>query len=156
MRKAIPADVDLFFHWANDKESRENSYSNAEIAYDDHVKWFSKRLGAKGCSLYVFTDEYDTPVGQVRIEENTLKSMSGQWIISISVDRSFRGKNLSSEMISTASKEFMKDHRGEEINALIFKSNIPSYKSFLKAGYTLRQELVINGVPSFVLSFMQS
>ena len=44
LRKATIEDRDLLFQWANDPLVRKNSFSTAEIAYEEHVDWYNRVL----------------------------------------------------------------------------------------------------------------
>src|SRR5205085_124383 len=43
-RFANEYDVDLYFRWANDPLVRTNSFNQAIVIYQDHVKWFQSKL----------------------------------------------------------------------------------------------------------------
>lgn len=147
-RPAGNNDVELLFKWANDRLARENSYNQSEILFADHVKWFNNKLHSPDISFYIFTDEGKNAIGQVRIEK--LKS-ENEAVVSIVVDENHRGKGYSSQMLRLASQDFLDKNKSYTIVAYIFKTNLPSYQSFLKAGYTLMKESVIHNIPSFIL-----
>ena len=44
LRKATIEDMDLLFQWANDPVVRKNSFSTAEISYEEHTKWYHNLL----------------------------------------------------------------------------------------------------------------
>ena len=43
LRKATEADSKLYFHWANDPETRANSINTSEIEWKDHLIWFNNK-----------------------------------------------------------------------------------------------------------------
>lgn len=147
-RFADSADVNLLFAWTNEKAVRENSYEQKKIEYNEHLNWFNQKLCSGNCTIYIFIDDEDLPVGQVRIEREVENK---QAIAGIIVNANNRGKGYSSEMIKQASLDFFKKNLGFTILAYIMKKNISSYKSFMKAGYKLLREDVIKEVPSFIL-----
>ncbi|WP_458925623.1 GNAT family N-acetyltransferase, partial [Flavitalea antarctica] len=78
----------LFYEWANDETTRRNSYNQEPISLDHHKRWFLEKLVSDSCSIYLFVDENDLPIGQVRIEDKGACSS----LIGISVDAAHRGK----------------------------------------------------------------
>ncbi|MBL7884259.1 MAG: GNAT family N-acetyltransferase [Bacteroidia bacterium] len=138
-------DTDLYFNWANDIDVRQNSYNQEAINYENHVKWFKSKLNSNNCFFYLFLNNSEDPVGQVRIDKNE------EIIIGISVDKKFRGKNLSSQMIRMASDDFLKNNTGAVINAYIKENNEASYKSFINAGFIEKEVVLINNHNSYKL-----
>ena len=147
-RAGTEKDVDIFFYWANDKISRENSYNPLPIEYANHVDWFTKRINAENFCFYVFLNDQEKEIGQVRIEKNNELLEA---IISIVVGPDHRNKGYSSEMLLQATSDFISRNKGFKIIANIFKKNQASYKSFLKAGFSLIKEENIKNVPSYIL-----
>ena len=148
-RPATKEDVDLLFQWANDVTTRQNSYNRDLIKYEDHIKWFDKLINSSNCYCYIFSDKRKSEIGQVRIEKDELNSAT----ISISVDKDHRGKGYSTEMLQKASIEFIKHNPRCTLVAFIFKENIASFKTFLKAGFKDVKESVIKNIPSYVLFY---
>lgn len=128
-RFAEEKDVDLYYDWANDSEVRVNSYNQDPIDYNNHVKWFKNKLNSSSCKFYVFLNELNEPIGQVRIDKNE------ETVIGISVDKKHRGKNYASQMLVMATTHYLKKHTNEKIYAYIKTSNKASYKSFVNAGF---------------------
>src|SRR6185436_6613216 len=100
-RFANESDVDLYFKWANDSLVRENSFNQKLISYEDHVKWFKSKLASNDCLFYLFLNEENVPVGQVRIDKND------EIVVGITVDEKFRGKSLGVEMLKMACSDFL-------------------------------------------------
>src|SRR5438046_984959 len=69
-RFAEEKDADLYIHWANDPLVRENSYHTDAVLFNDHIKWFHSKLISDECKLYLFFNEENKPVGQVRIDKD--------------------------------------------------------------------------------------
>lgn len=147
-RMADSRDVDLLFAWSSDSTVRENSYSQNAIEYQDHVRWFQDKLNLGLCFIYIFFNEDNIPVGQVRIEKDLVKREA---TIGIIVDPDNRGKGYSSKMIEKASSDFLDQHPAYKIMAFIMKKNSISYSSFVKAGYKLLKEEIFKGFPSYIL-----
>jgi RimJ/RimL family protein N-acetyltransferase len=83
-RYAVLDDSDLYYAWANDLIVRKNSFNSTEINYEHHVNWFSNKLSSKDCLFYLFLNEENTPVGQVRIDKS-----NDEIVIGISIDEKF-------------------------------------------------------------------
>lgn len=145
-RFANYGDAGVYFKWVNDELVRQYSYNNAKISYEDHLKWFEEKLQSNRVFLYLFSNELGEPVGQVRIEIK--KEVNA--IIGISTDENFRKQGLGSKMLVMSCEDFHK-HESVSILAYIMKTNKASYYSFLKAGFQLLSEDLIEGIESYVL-----
>src|SRR2546427_12654905 len=66
-REARMADADVLWRWANDPETRQNSFTTSAIPYEQHVAWLAERVGADATRIWIFSDG-DVPVGQVRFD----------------------------------------------------------------------------------------
>jgi len=44
LRKIVASDKELIFDWANDKTTRENSFSQQPIDFETHSAWFDKKI----------------------------------------------------------------------------------------------------------------
>jgi UDP-2,4-diacetamido-2,4,6-trideoxy-beta-L-altropyranose hydrolase len=135
-RFANEKDVDLYFDWANDDIVRNNSYNQNKVIYEDHVKWFNSKLKSKDCNFYLFLNEDNVPVGQVRIVKGETET-----VIGISIDKEFRGKSLGTEMLKQACEDFLSKYKNEVITAYIKLENKASYSIFKKAGFS-NEEIV--------------
>jgi UDP-2,4-diacetamido-2,4,6-trideoxy-beta-L-altropyranose hydrolase len=135
VRRASPADAELYFRWANDPEVRANSYQSEPIEWANHVRWFETTLAQKSAALYLYIINGE-PAGQIRlnIEESTAT-------INYSVDANHRGKGLGKWLLQHISLLAQVNH--EELTALqgwVKKKNIASMKAFLSAGYRVIEE----------------
>jgi len=144
-RFATIRELDIYFKWANDPLVRNYSFDNKPVPLDKHVEWFKSKLLSAECFLYFFTSDF-VPAGQVRIERS-----AEEIIIGISVDEQFRGRSLSSRILTQASDDFSKTHPGEKITAYIKTENQASYKSFLRAGFSELEIVHVNGIKSYKL-----
>jgi RimJ/RimL family protein N-acetyltransferase len=124
------SDIGLYYKWTNDPMVRKNSFNQEIIPYNEHVKWFTKKLESNDCCLYLFLTIDNIPVGQVRIDKDDNEN-----IIGLSIDEQFRGMSLGTKMIEMACVSYSKEHNEETIVAYIKETNISSYKIFKKAGF---------------------
>lgn len=144
-RMAIHEDAMLYFNWANDEVVRENSYNQKIISKEEHMAWFAKKLLSSCCRQYLFFIKGEA-VGQVRIDK-----LEKETIVGISVDKEFRGKGLSSQILKTACEDYLKQTCNEAIMAYIKVNNLSSYKSFIKAGFREIEKVKVGEVESVKL-----
>ncbi|MEO5571431.1 MAG: UDP-2,4-diacetamido-2,4,6-trideoxy-beta-L-altropyranose hydrolase [Bacteroidia bacterium] len=143
-RFAEEADVDLYFQWANDQLVRKNSYNQNLVLYDEHVKWFHLKLASSECKFYLFFDEQENPVGQVRIDKN----LNGI-VIGVSIDKNFRGKSYGVVMLKLATNDYLERNPDAIITAYIKYENAASINIFMKAGFNNEKIVTIHGNKSY-------
>lgn len=133
LRPANRNDCNLLFIWANDANVRENSFNTSNITYQEHINWFHSKLESNKSYIYICSIESNL-IGQVRLD---IVKDSG--LIDYSIAKEFRGKGYGSlillELIDVIRLEKIK--MIELIGRVKF-INIPSQKSFVKAGFSYR------------------
>jgi RimJ/RimL family protein N-acetyltransferase len=144
-REAINSDVDIYFNWANDILVRSQSYNTNKIRYNDHLDWYKRKLQDANCKMFIFSNEVNQEIGQVRIE--LIEEQSA--IINISVDQFFRGKSYGSKILNIAAAAFHQQNKFVVINAFIKIENLSSKYIFEKAGFDYKREIVFNNTKSF-------
>ena len=144
LRKATIQDCELYYQWANDPLVRAQSYNTSAIDYDSHTKWFNERISDPDFCFYIFQNELQQNVGQVRITKDKEDSA----IIGISVDNMHRGKAYAALILSMASNNFLTENPGCIIYAYIKDSNHASIHSFIKAGFIFEKKLIYQQEPS--------
>jgi RimJ/RimL family protein N-acetyltransferase len=143
IRKANENDVMLYFDWTNDDEVRKQSFNSNVIAFENHEKWFHKKISDSDCLMLVFEDAQQTPIGQVRFEKDEKEQIS---VIGVSLDKNFRGKRLSGKIIELASGYFFKENPDYTIQAYIKAGNKGSIGAFHKAGFSFEKYLDYQGI----------
>ncbi len=132
-RKATERDLMLYFDWANETDTRKNSFSSEKISLDTHKQWFLSKINDENACMIIFENESNAALGQVRIEKKTEEN-----IIGISIAKEYRGLGLAKAMIVLGTEEFFEKFENEkEIQAYIKVGNEASKKSFLSAGFEL-------------------
>ncbi len=144
-RKPTIEDTQLYFDWANDESVRNNSYSSNEIDFETHVNWFTSKLQDETCFMYLFQNENNEFIGQVRIQKQDDFSS----IIGVSIDANQRGKSYANKIIEMASTDFLYKNNMNTIDAYIKEENIASAKGFEKAGFILKEMMNYENVKSF-------
>ena len=128
-------DMDLIYEWANDPLTRKMSFSSDPIPYEDHIKWFGKKLSDKDCHFYILYVD-DIPVGTVRLDRKT----GNEYAVSYSVGKEYRGKGYGSLIISLCVDKAMIDIPDcTLISAQVKEDNTSSAKCFMKASFACKK-----------------
>lgn len=93
-RKADRSDMQLVFDWANEEETRKQSFHTKPITWEEHVSWFEKSLNSDDRYLFICMHG-DTPVGLYRIDR--VEEAIGE--ISYSIDKKYRHRGYALEML---------------------------------------------------------
>lgn len=130
LRDVTREDCDLLFSWANNKETRKNSFNSEQIDYKEHVEWFNNLLLSDNRKQFLLMAGSD-PVGQVRID------IYGNCCeISYSIEASNRNKGYGTEIIKLAIDKIKNDFSEiKTITARIKPENVASMKCFEKNGF---------------------
>ena len=139
-RPAEPADAQLYFDWANDPDTRRQSFNSNPISVETHVTWFTRKLADPNALLLVFENETGEAVGQVRFERTPVADMPDEIIIGLSVDAAQRGKGLSSQLIELGCNVCREQWGALTIHAYIKPHNMASARAFERAGFRLSGE----------------
>ena len=126
-RAANIEDERLLLEWANEPQTRANSFNTSLIDKEGHHSWFISRLASPDkCLIYVVENFGGKPLGQVRFEINR----NGQWEIDYSLDSLLRGKGLGKVLLEAALNEFRIKHPDEVVTGKVKKTNVSSSKVF--------------------------
>ncbi len=140
MREANSSDLEITFQWANDSETRKNSFYSSTISFVEHSEWFRKKLKSDQSKMYIVSLG-NTKIGFVRFEIDT------EATIGIVIAPEYRGKGFASAIIDLACARFWKGQTNlVPVCAFIKKNNEASVRSFLKAGFNFERDDVVNGV----------
>ncbi len=129
VRRATQSDCALFWHWVNDQEVRASAFSSDPIPWETHQLWFRRRLEDPGSTLYVIEAPIG-PIGQVRFEK-----VDGEYSISYSLGRQFRGVGLGKAMLQKAIDVFHSSQSGI-LTAEVKIENLASSKVFERLGFS--------------------
>lgn len=132
LRKANERDKKLLFEWANETQTRANSFHQDEITWEEHTLWFERMIQSEDALLYIAMD-FMKPVGQVRLN---LEEGAGR--ISYSVDRECRGNHMGQKMLALLEKEAA--GKATRLIAEVKPGNMSSRRTFEKLGYRLCEE----------------
>lgn len=138
--KVKEKDKDLLFAWANDEETRKQSFCSQQIPYEDHVKWFESSLLRQDRKMYLCMHG-EEPVGVFRLDETENSKENGTWEISYSIEPNKRGKGYGKQMLRLG-EELCKKEIPEIkcLKACVKKENEGSLKIFEELMYKKESE----------------
>lgn len=131
VRPATPEDSRIIWEWRNDPVTISTSRSQAEVEWEGHSKWFPAKLASPGTVFIVGIT--DGPLGLTRFDFLP----SGVWATSVNLNPAYRGKKLSSPMLSSAMEWMKSEKDAGKFSTEIKDGNIPSIKMFGRCGYGL-------------------
>ena len=149
LRDSTLDDEKLIQDWANDKEVRKNSFIQDYINKEEHKRWFKNMLKNSKFTQYIMLDFKNRPIGQVRFE------VKGKFaFIDISIDRIFRGKGLSSVLLSKSFAKYFQENRTKYLLiAEVKESNLSSNALFSSFNYKIKQYNQKNQTFKFTFDF---
>jgi RimJ/RimL family protein N-acetyltransferase len=136
IRPVSPSDRELLFRWANDADVRRNSFHPEPIPWEDHVRWFARKLSSTDTAIWIL--EVDgVPAGQVRYERSGADIAE----VGISIAAEHRGRGHAADLLRR-SAALACDRLGlRAIEAFVLIGNDASRRAFLRAGYRETGEL---------------
>lgn len=138
LRRARPHDCRRWWEWANEPAVRQVSFSSAAIPWEDHRRWFQRKLADASVLMFVAEAEGE-PVGQLRYELNGREA-----VVSIALDASLRGRGLGTQVLSAGSGRLRAGGSIDRIHAYIKPGNDTSVQAFAKSGYRRVTDAVIS------------
>jgi RimJ/RimL family protein N-acetyltransferase len=135
LRKVDYSDMELLYRWANDPETRANSFHSGFISFQEHKKWFEETIDSPDVLFFVYhCDDHD--IGQLRFD------IKGDMVtINYSIDPSFRGKGYGRRMLALGEQIIKSEYLEiKVIQAEVKYENKTSLGIFRKLGYTEEQE----------------
>ena len=138
LRPVLPEDCERVWKWANDDAVRAMSFSEAFIPWEEHVRWFQKRISRSYFSIALNRD--DLPIGQVRFDQEETET-----VISVVVDRDWRHCGYGVTLIRAACEELFLHSDSTAIHAYVKPDNEASRRAFIKAGFKEADDTVRQG-----------
>lgn len=126
--------LDIFV-WRNDPISRHNSICNNKVSLDEHKNWFENSLLNPLRKIYIGIIRNEK-VGICRFDKE--KQMNSAEV-SINLNPSMRGKNLSYDLLSN-SLDIYKKNNQIKLTATIKKDNRASLRIFQKCNFIIVSE----------------
>jgi L-amino acid N-acyltransferase YncA len=131
LRDATPADVYLFYSWANDPAACAASFETATIEHAEHVAWFSAQLERDDRHL-LLAEQEARPVAVVRLDRSP--ALDSTCVISVNVAPEARGRGLGRQVLEAAASAATRLGFAR-IHALIKPENVASARAFSSAGF---------------------
>ncbi len=125
LREAVIKDAELLFNWANEINVRTNSINQEPVIWENHLKWFTKKLNDSETKILILTFE-DILLGQIRID-----LIDNFWNIDYSIDYQFRGKGLGKDIV----RLLLNKYEDYKFKATVKKKNKASLKVFTNLGF---------------------
>ncbi len=136
VRHARLSDEALLLDWANDPETRQNSFSPDPISAETHRRWFHSLLrDLDGCRLYVVETKEGIPVGQVRFERH-----DQAWEISYSLAPQFRKRGMGRPLLEAALLKLRSERLGVLVLGKVKSDDPPSCKVFESLDFSARSD----------------
>jgi len=149
LRRATISDLDLYFKWVNDIETRKNALNTNPIDYSDHCIWFNKRINSEESYLWVL-EKGITCLGQIRFDIDRKKNEA---TISYLIDKDQRGKNLGFSILKIGIEAFIKEEKFiKKLIAVVNQSNAASCKLFDKFNFKKQAYAIDNTFYDYALS----
>ena len=130
LRPAAQEDCQWAWELANDLEIRKASFSTAPIKWEDHSRWFAKKVADPECCFYIAINGLGEAIGQVRFEPRR-----NEGVISVSLSGASRGKGFGSILIREGLERLWLDTTATIVHAYIKAENVASLRSFRTAGF---------------------
>ena len=131
LRRVEEGDCRLLWEWANEPEVRSASFSSSPIRWDEHLEWFTQKLGDARILMLIATDERGVPVGQVRFERTGDREAN----IDVSVVRERRGGGLGVRLIEKAVQTAFRETDLVRVHAFVKTGNRASARAFERADF---------------------
>jgi len=130
IRKVVHSDIDILYEWANDPETRRNSFNQTLIPFDTHKKWFEEKLKSNSTLFLIYHCEEEN-IGQVRFEIDNDNAY-----INYSINPLYRGKGYGYRMLLLSEDKIKREYKTIKcLLAEIKNDNISSQKIFKKLKY---------------------
>jgi spore coat polysaccharide biosynthesis protein SpsF len=127
IRRASVKDAIFFYELRNEKAARKNFFNTKNIKYNDHLKWYKKKLKKKEVIFLVASINNSQKIATVRYETEKIFTN-----ISINISKKFRNLGYGSKIIKNSEK-FLKQKL--IIISRIKNKNKASIKIFKKNNY---------------------
>lgn len=130
LRDAKEEDIDLLYEWVNDLSVRKNSFQQNYISYQEHKKWFNKKINSSNSYIFIY-QKNSIPIGQIRIDIN-----NNVGIIDFSIDNNYRGNGYGTRLLKQVIEKINNKRINiKKVTAEVKYSNKASQRAFEKAGY---------------------
>jgi len=127
IRKASIKDALFFYELRNEKSARKNFFNKKNIKYNNHLKWYKRKIKKKNAIFLVALNNNSERIGTVRYETEKIFTN-----ISNNISKKYRNLGYGSKIIKNSEK-FLKQKL--IIISRIKNNNKASIKIFKKNNY---------------------
>jgi RimJ/RimL family protein N-acetyltransferase len=137
LRKTKLSDIDLYFHWVNDFDARQNAILTEQISYEEHCFWFEKKVISKDAYLWVLEQD-GTPVGQIRFDVDRTQR---ETTISYFIAKEYRGNGIGLSVVKMGLELFCKSEKEIiKVNAIVKSTNEASRRIFNRLNFRIHTD----------------
>ena len=133
LRPAAATDCQQVWIWRNDPETREASFTSAQIPMDVHERWFSDALHRDERKLFIIV------AGAMAVGTARLDIVGGEAAVSIALAREWRGRGVGSSALRVLAELAFGELEIDHLIASVKPDNHASLAAFAKAGFTRAQ-----------------
>lgn len=152
LRPAEWTDADLLLRWANDQETRKNSFRSEFIGPEEHQEWLAAKFADPDCRLWLVSLSGGVQAGMVRFDLGTESAE-----ISVNLAPDLRGQGMGSILIRAACAKLFREEQGmESILALVKVGNHASLAAFAKTGFVAQGETEHCSMPTVPLRLQRN
>lgn len=129
LRRAKASDMQTCYTWANDPETKKQSFRTHEISLEEHSNWFQRKINCSDTFYYIL--EYQgRAVGQIRFD------LKKEAVLSYAIAATQRGKGFGTYLLKKGAERLQKDLKSKvTITGLVKSENAASNRTFTKLGY---------------------
>jgi UDP-2,4-diacetamido-2,4,6-trideoxy-beta-L-altropyranose hydrolase len=135
VRPVTDADCRLLWEWTNDPATRAASFSSAPVGWDEHTRWFARRMADPTARHFIMATPDGLPLGQVRFDLDGDRA-----VIGTSVDARRRGRGWGPAIIIGGIRGLTAETAVRRVVAQIKSANGASRTAFEDAGFSLERE----------------
>jgi len=133
-------DIFLLWFWANDRQTRSNSFNPGPIAWSTHEAWCAENLTAPHVRIWILERQH-VPVGQIRYE----RIDAGVAEISFCVAPHFRRQGAGTRLLESTIDSAARELGVSRVRGITFVDNRASRGAFVNAKFHVIEEKVTGG-----------
>ncbi len=135
-RRAEDVDAERIHRWNGDPLVRAASFQPDPIPWEDHTRWFARRLADPATPIYVATDAAGGDLGVVRFD-----GRGDDTIVSVALAAGRRGQGWGGAVIDAGFRAHGRDRPAtNEVVAVVKAGNDASRRAFVDADFDLRPD----------------
>lgn len=147
LRPVHEKDIALIWRWANDAQTRANSFRSGIITWQDHVQWYQRQLAAPDVRFWMLED-CGVPVGHIRyVREDKVA------IINFTVAPEHRGCGYGTQLLRMSRAAACKTLNVDRLRGITLEQNHASARAFEKADFKLIHEQTIENHSCFIFEW---